>query len=183
MANQAATEDARFVSRLTRETVALILAGGQGSRLHELTEWRAKPALYFGGKFRIIDWPLSNCINSGIRRIAVLTQYKAHSLIRHLVHGWSMFKRELGEYVEIFPASQRSSSQWYQGTADAVYQNLDIIRAEEPEYVLILSGDHIYKMDYGNMLAEHVARGAEMSVCCLEVPIEEAAGAFGVMVV
>ena len=173
----------RNIRLLTKKTLALVLAGGRGSRLYELTDWRAKPALYFGGKFRIIDWPLSNCINSGIRRIAVLTQYKAHSLIRHLVHGWSMFKKELGEYVEIFPASQRSSGQWYQGTADAVYQNLDIIRAEQPEYVLILSGDHIYKMDYGVMLGEHVARGSEMTVCCLEVPIEEAAGSFGVMVV
>ncbi|MBL7005118.1 MAG: glucose-1-phosphate adenylyltransferase, partial [Gammaproteobacteria bacterium] len=160
----------------------LVLAGGRGSRLYELTDWRAKPGLYFGGKFRIIDWPLSNCINSGIRKIGVLTQYKAHSLIRHLIHGWSMFKKELGEYIEIFPASQRSSSaQWYQGTADAVHQNLDIIRAEKPEYVLILSGDHIYKMDYGEMLADHVARGADMTVCCLEVPIEEAANSYGVM--
>jgi glucose-1-phosphate adenylyltransferase len=169
------------IRRLTRETLALVLAGGRGSRLYELTNWRAKPALYFGGKARIIDWPLSNCINSGIRRIGVLTQYKAHSLIRHLVHGWSHFKKELGEFVEIFPASQRYSADWYQGTADAVFQNLDIIRSEQPEYVLILSGDHIYKMDYGEMLANHVACGADMSVCCLEVPIEEAAGAFGVM--
>jgi glucose-1-phosphate adenylyltransferase len=174
-------QNPRNVSLLTKSTLALVLAGGRGSRLYELTTWRAKPALYFGGKFRIIDWPLSNCVNSGIRKIAVLTQYKAHSLIRHLVHGWSMFKKELGEYVEIFPASQRSSGSWYQGTADAVYQNLDIIHAERPAYVLILSGDHIYKMDYGPMLAEHVARGADMTVCCLEVPIEEAAGSFGVM--
>lgn len=178
---QATDQSPRNISLLTKNTLALVLAGGRGSRLYELTDWRAKPALYFGGKFRIIDWPLSNCINSGIRKIGVLTQYKAHSLIRHLVHGWSMFKKELGEYIEIFPASQRSSSKWYQGTADAVFQNLDIIRAERPEYVLILSGDHIYKMDYGEMLADHVAKGADMSVCCLEVPIEEAAGAFGVM--
>ena len=182
--NESATDQStRNISLLTKSTLALVLAGGRGSRLYELTEWRAKPALYFGGKFRIIDWPLSNCINSGIRRIGVLTQYKAHSLIRHLIHGWSMFKKELGEFIEIFPASQRSSGDWYLGTADAVYQNLDIIRAEQPDYVLILSGDHIYKMDYGEMLAEHVARGADMTVCCLEVPIEEAAGAFGVMAI
>lgn len=171
----------RYISRLTRDTFALVLAGGRGSRLYELTNWRAKPAVYFGGKFRIIDFPLSNCINSGIRRVGILTQYKAHSLIRHLVRGWTHFKKELGETVEILPASQRFSEEWYQGTADAVYQNLDIIRAERPKYVLILSGDHIYRMDYGEMLAEHVERGADMTVSCLEVPIEEAAGAFGVM--
>ncbi len=179
--NNADEQNSRNISLLAKNTLALVLAGGRGSRLYELTEWRAKPALYFGGKFRIIDWPLSNCINSGIRKVAVLTQYKAHSLIRHLVHGWSIFKKELGEYVEIYPASQRSSGGWYEGTADAVYQNLDIIEAERPDYVLILSGDHIYKMDYGPMLADHVARGADMTVCCLEVPIEEAAGSFGVM--
>ena len=171
----------RYVSRLTRDTLALVLAGGRGSRLYELTDWRAKPALYFGGKFRIIDFPLSNCINSGIRRVGVLTQYKAHSLVRHLVRGWSHFKKELGEYVEILPASQRYSDDWYQGTADAIYQNLDIIRAENPKYVVVLSGDHIYKMDYGHMLVEHVEKGARMSVSCLEVPVEDAAGAFGVM--
>ena len=171
----------RHVSRMTRDTLALVLAGGRGSRLHELTDWRAKPALYFGGKYRIIDFPLSNCINSGIRRIGVLTQYKAHSLIRHLVRGWGFFKNELGEFVDVLPASQRHSEAWYQGTADAIYQNLDIIRAQRPKYVLVLSGDHVYKMDYGLMLAEHVASGAEMTVSCLEVPVEEAAGAFGVM--
>jgi len=171
----------RHVSRMTRDTLALVLAGGRGSRLHELTDWRAKPALYFGGKYRIIDFPLSNCINSGIRRVGVLTQYKAHSLIRHLVRGWGFFKSELGEFVDVLPASQRHSEAWYQGTADAIYQNLDIIRAQRPKYVLVLSGDHVYKMDYGLMLAEHVASGAEMTVSCLEVPVEEAAGAFGVM--
>lgn len=171
----------RYISRLTKDTFALVLAGGRGSRLYELTNWRAKPALYFGGKFRIIDFPLSNCINSGIRRVGVLTQYKAHSLVRHLVRGWTHFKKELGEFVEILPASQRYSNEWYQGTADAVYQNLDIIRAEMPKYVMILSGDHIYRMDYGNMLLDHVSRGADMTVSCLEVPIEEAAGAFGVV--
>lgn len=173
----------RFVSRLTKDTLALILAGGRGSRLHELTDWRAKPALYFGGKFRIIDFPLSNCVNSGIRRIGVLTQYKAHSLIRHIQVGWSHFKRELGEYVEVLPASQRNSPSWYQGTADALYQNVDIIRAANPKYVMVLSGDHIYQMDYGSILAYHVDSGAKLTVSCVEVPVEEAAGAFGVMTV
>ena len=176
--------DARYVSRLTRDTLALILAGGQGSRLYELTAWRAKPALYFGGKYRIIDFPLSNCINSGIRRMGVLTQYKAHSLIRHLVHGWSWFQSASSqEFCEILPASQRIGGEWYRGTADAIYQNLDIIRTHEPELVLILSGDHIYKMDYGPFLAAHAERNADMTVCCIEVPIEEAAGQFGVMTV
>ena len=173
----------RFVSRLTRQTLALVLAGGRGSRLYELTDWRAKPAVPFGGKFRIIDFPLSNCINSGIRRIGVLTQYKAHSLIRHLVRGWSRFDSELGEFVEILPASQRAGGEWYLGTADAVYQNLDIMRTHQPEYVLILSGDHIYKMDYGDLIAGHAQTGADMTIACLEVPLEEAAGAFGVMTV
>lgn len=173
----------RFVSRLTKDTLALILAGGRGSRLYELTDWRAKPALYFGGKFRIIDFPLSNCINSGIRRVGVLTQYKAHSLIRHIQIGWSHFKRELGEYVEVLPASQRNSPNWYQGTADALYQNLDIIRAANPKYVMVLSGDHIYHMDYGNILAYHVENESKLTVSCVEVPVEEAAKAFGVMTV
>jgi len=176
-------DDTRYVSRFTRDTLALILAGGQGSRLNELTEWRAKPALYFGGKFRIIDFPLSNCINSGVRRIGVLTQYKAHSLIRHLVHGWSWFQAGPNEFVEILPASQRVGGEWYRGTADAVYQNLDIIRTHEPRFVLILAGDHVYKMDYGPFIAAHVELEADMTVCCLEVPIEEAAGALGVMTV
>ncbi len=171
----------RFVTRLTRETLALILAGGKGTRLHELTAWRAKPAVPFGGKFRLVDFPLSNCVNSGIRRIGVLTQYKAHSLIRHLVSGWSIFKGELGEFMEVLPASQRVGGGWYQGTADAVYQNLDIIRSLWPEYVLILGGDHVYKMDYGLMLATHVESEADLTVGCIEVPIEEAAGSLGVM--
>jgi len=171
----------RYVDHLVKDTFALVLAGGRGSRLYELTDWRAKPAVYFGGKYRIIDFPLSNCINSGIRRIGVLTQYKSHSLIRHLVRGWSHFKKELGEFVEVLPASQRFSDEWYMGTADAVYQNLDIIRAEKPKYVLVLSGDHIYTMDYRSMLLQHVESGADMTVSCLEVPIEEAAGSFGVM--
>jgi glucose-1-phosphate adenylyltransferase len=176
-------EDSRFVSRLTRNTLALILAGGQGSRLHELTRWRAKPALYFGGKFRIIDFPLSNLINSGIRRIGVLTQYKAHSLIRHLVQGWSKYQISNREFVEILPASQRVGGEWYRGTADAVYQNLDVIRDHDPQHVLILAGDHVYTMDYGPFLAAHSEAEADMTVCCLEVPIAEAAGALGVMTV
>jgi glucose-1-phosphate adenylyltransferase len=171
----------RYISNLTRDTYALILAGGRGSRLHELTTWRAKPALYFGGKFRIIDFPLSNCVNSGIRRVGVITQYKSHSLIRHLVRGWGHFKKELGESIEILPASQRFSENWYEGTADAVFQNIDIIRDELPKYVMILSGDHIYRMDYGNILANHVETGAKMTVSCMAVPRHEAAGAFGVM--
>lgn len=171
----------RYISNLTRDTYALVLAGGRGSRLHELTNWRAKPALYFGGKFRIIDFPLSNCINSGIRNIGVLTQYKSHSLIRHLVRGWGHFKKELGESVEVLPASQRFSEDWYQGTADAVYQNIDIIRVELPKYVMILSGDHIYRMDYGPMLAQHVESGAKMTVSCMSVPVNTARNAFGVI--
>jgi glucose-1-phosphate adenylyltransferase len=176
-------KSSRYISNLTRDTYALILAGGRGSRLHELTKWRAKPAVYFGGKFRIIDFPLSNCINSGIRRVGILSQYKSHSLIRHVVRGWGHFKKELGESIEILPASQRFSEDWYQGTADAVYQNIDIIRTELPKYVMILSGDHIYRMDYGNMLANHVESGAKMTVSCMRVPCSEAAGAFGVMTV
>ena len=178
-----AQKNKRFVSKRTRHTLALVLAGGRGSRLYELTDWRAKPAAPFGGKFRIIDFPLSNCINSGIRRIGVITQYKAHSLIRHLVRGWTRFDSELDEFVEILPASQRAGGEWYQGTADAVYQNLDIMRTHNPEYVLILSGDHIYKMDYGELIANHVDSNADMTIACLEVPIKEAAGAFGVVTV
>ena len=162
-----ADQSSRYISNLTRDTYALILAGGKGSRLHELTTWRAKPALYFGGKFRIIDFPLSNCVNSGIRRIGVVTQYKSHSLIRHLVRGWGHFKKELGESVEILPASQRFSDNWYEGTADAVFQNIDIIRDELPKYVMILSGDNIYRMDYGDMLAKHKESGAKMTVSCM----------------
>lgn len=170
----------RFVSRLTRDTLALILAGGRGSRLKQLTDWRAKPAVPFGGKFRIIDFPLSNCVNSGIRRVGILTQYKAHSLMRHIQQGWGFMRGELGEFVELLPASQRTAQGWYAGTADAVYQNVDILRNHGPEYVLILAGDHIYKMDYGDMLAAHVATGADMTIGCLEVSTEEAK-AFGVM--
>jgi len=170
----------RFVSRITRSTLALIMAGGRGSRLKDLTRWRAKPAVPFGGKFRIIDFPLSNCINSGIRRIGVLTQYKAHSLIRHIRQGWGMFRGEFGEFVELLPAQQRIETSWYAGTADAVFQNLDIIRTHDPEYVLILAGDHIYKMDYGAMLAYHVEKHADVTVGCIEVPLQQAS-AFGVI--
>lgn len=172
----------RFVSRLTKDSLALILAGGRGSRLKGLTKWRVKPAVPFGGKFRIIDFPLSNCINSGIRQIGVLTQYKAHSLIRHLQKGWGAWRGEFGEFVEILPAQQRIETSWYSGTADAVYQNLDIIKRHNPLYVVILAGDHIYKMDYGPMIAHHVQSNADMTVGCLEVPLEDAKG-FGVMTV
>ncbi|MGH8131576.1 MAG: glucose-1-phosphate adenylyltransferase [Steroidobacteraceae bacterium] len=175
--------DTRFVSRLTRETLALVLAGGRGSRLSALTDWRAKPAVPFGGKFRIIDFPLSNCINSGIRRIAVLTQYKSHSLILHIQKGWGFLRGEFNEFVELLPAQQRvSETAWYAGTADAVYQNIDIIRHHAPTHVLILAGDHVYKMDYGPMIAAHVERGADITVGCIEVSLEQAQS-FGVMAV
>ncbi len=170
----------RFISALTKNTVALILAGGRGSRLKALTDWRAKPAVPFGGKFRIIDFPLSNCMNSGIRRIGVVTQYKAHSLIQHIQRGWGFLRGEFNEFVELLPAQQRVEEEWYKGTADAVFQNLDILRQMGPEYILILAGDHIYKMDYGRMLASHVRNKADMTVACLNVPIEDAK-AFGVM--
>ncbi|MFZ1326738.1 MAG: glucose-1-phosphate adenylyltransferase [Candidatus Contendobacter sp.] len=173
----------RFVSRLTRETLALILAGGRGSRLKQLTLWRAKPATHFGGKYRIIDFPLSNCINSGIRRVCVLTQYKAHSLIQHIQRGWGFLRGEFGEFVELLPAQQRlDEASWYKGTADAVYQNLDIIRHHDPDFVLILAGDHIYKMDYGPMLAHHLANKADLTVGSVEVNRERARD-FGVLTV
>jgi glucose-1-phosphate adenylyltransferase len=170
----------RFVSRLTRNTVAMIMAGGRGSRLKDLTRWRAKPAVPFGGKFRIIDFVLSNCVNSGIRQIGLLTQYKSHSLIQHVQKGWNFMRGEFGEFVEILPAQQRIQEQWYAGTADAIYQNIDIIRNHEPDYVLILAGDHIYKMDYGPMIAAHVDTNADITVGCIEVPVEKATS-FGVM--
>ncbi len=170
----------RYVSNLTRNTLALIMAGGRGSRLKHLTTWRAKPAVPFGGKFRIIDFPLSNCINSGIRRIGVLTQYKAHSLILHIQQGWGHFRGEFGEFVELLPAQQRIESSWYAGTADSIFQNLDIIRMHSPEYVLVLAGDHIYKMDYGDMLAQHVEKQADITVGCIEVELDKAKE-FGVM--
>ena len=166
---------------LAREAMAYVLAGGRGSRLMELTDVRAKPAVYFGGKTRIIDFALSNALNSGIRRIGVATQYKAHSLIRHLTRGWNFFRPERNESFDILPASQRvSETQWYEGTADAVFQNMDIIEAYGTEYMVILAGDHIYKMDYEPMLRQHVNSKAEVTVGCLEVPRMEATG-FGVM--
>ncbi len=175
------SSDPRFVSRLTRDSLALVMAGGRGSRLRQLTLHRAKPAVPFGGKFRIIDFTLSNCINSGIRRVGVLTQYKSHSLIQHLQRGWGFMRGQFGEFIELLPAEQRSdSSLWYSGTADSVYQNLDFIRTHQPAYVLILAGDHIYKMDYGAMLAHHVQCGAQVTVACIEVPLDEAAE-FGVV--
>ena len=183
MSTKILADQGRYVSRLTRDTVALILAGGRGSRLYELTDWRAKPGVYFGGKLRIIDFPLSNCINSGVRRIGVATQYKAHSLIRHLVHGWTGHSLSGREFIEILPASQRVGDDWYLGTADAVFQNLDIIRTHQPRFVLILAGDHVYKMDYGVFLAFHQEQEADMTVSCVEVPVEAAAGQFGVMTV
>ena len=171
----------RFVSRLTRDTLALIMAGGRGSRLKQLTQWRAKPAVPFGGKFRIIDFPLSNCINSGIRRIGVITQYKSHSLLTHIQKGWSHLRGEFGEFVELLPAQQRvDETSWYAGTADSIYQNMDIIRSHAPKYVLILAGDHIYKMDYGSMIAKHVEQEADITVGCIIVPLAEARE-FGVM--
>jgi len=170
----------RFISRLTRDTLALILAGGRGTRLKRLTYWRTKPAVPFGGKFRIIDFPLSNCVNSGIRRIGVVTQYKAHSLILHIQQGWGHLRGQFGEFVELLPAQQRIETSWYQGTADAVYQNLDIIRNHNPSYVLILAGDHIYKMDYGPMLAQHEESQADMTIGCIEVSLE-LAKSFGVL--
>jgi len=171
----------RFVSQLTRNTVALILAGGRGTRLKQMTDWRAKPAVPFGGKFRIIDFPLSNCINSGIRKIGILTQYKADPLIKHIQQGWGFLRGEFGEFVNLMPAQQTAQGGgWYEGTADAIYQSIDMLRRENSEYVLILAGDHIYKMDYGAMLADHVDKGADLTIGCLEVSLDDAKE-FGVM--
>jgi glucose-1-phosphate adenylyltransferase len=169
-------------STLVRSAMAYVLAGGRGSRLQELTAMRAKPAVFFGGKSRIIDFALSNALNSGIRRIGVATQYKAHSLIRHMQRGWNFFRPERNESFDILPASQRFGDNWYVGTADAVYQNLDIIESYAPQYMVLLAGDHIYKMDYELMLAQHAESGADVTVGCIEVPREEARG-FGVMAV
>ncbi|MBS3953564.1 MAG: glucose-1-phosphate adenylyltransferase [Methylomicrobium sp.] len=170
----------RFVSAITRNTYAIVLAGGRGSRLEQLTDWRAKPAVPFGGKLRIIDFALSNCVNSGIRRIGVVTQYKAHSLIRHVQRGWSFLPANLNEFIDVIPAQKRLDENWYLGTADAIFQNLDILRPNHPDYVLILGGDHVYKMDYGRLLADHVAKAADLTIACIEVPLAEAR-AFGVM--
>lgn len=171
--------------QLPGRAVALVLAGGRGSRLYELTDRRAKPAVYFGGKFRIIDFAMSNCVNSGIRRIGVVTQYKSHSLLRHLQRGWGFLRGEVNEFVDLLPAQQRVDEEsWYRGTADAVYQNIDIIEtySPSPDYVVILAGDHVYKMNYAAMLVDHAESGAECTVACIEVPRAEASG-FGVMAV
>ncbi len=172
-----------MVTELSRKTLVLILAGGEGSRLKGLTSWRAKPAVPIGGKYRIIDFALSNCVNSGLRKIGVLTQYKSHSLLRHLQRGWNFMRGEIGEFVEFLPAQQRTEEKaWYKGTADALYQNLDIMRRHNAEYVIVLGGDHIYTMDYTKMLIQHVQSGADFTVGCIEVPKEEASD-FGVMTV
>lgn len=172
----------RNISHLTANTVAFVLAGGKGARLKALTDWRAKPGVPFGGKFRIIDFPLSNCINSGIRRISVVTQYKSHSLQRHLQRGWGFLSGQFGEFLEVLPAQQRHGEGWYQGTANAIYQNLDIIHYYDPKYIIILAGDHIYKMDYGKMIAAHVDRAADVTVGCIPVSLEQASE-FGVMAI
>jgi glucose-1-phosphate adenylyltransferase len=173
----------QLTHRLPERAVALVLAGGRGSRLHQLTDKRAKPAVYFGGKFRIIDFVLSNCINSGFRRIGVVTQYKSHSLLRHLQRGWSFLRGDQNEFIDLLPAQQRVNEEhWYRGTADAVYQNIDILSSYHPEFVVVLGGDHIYKMDYSLMLQDHVATGAACTIGCIEVPKAEAS-AFGVMAV
>jgi len=163
----------RYVSRLTGGTLAVIMAGGRGERLHDLTAHRCKPATPFGGKFRIIDFVLSNCVNSGIRQISILTQYKAQSLIQHVQHGWSYLRGEFGEFIEVVPAQQQLGPVWYRGTADAVHQNIELIRAHRPKHVLVLAGDHIYKMDYGPMIAYHVEKGADVTVGVVEVPAQE----------
>jgi len=165
---------------LTRATCAFVLAGGRGTRLMQLTDWRCKPAVPFGGKFRIIDFTLSNCVNSGIRRIGIATQYKAQSLIRHIQRGWSFLDGRFQEFVDILPAQQQVTENWYRGTADAVFQNLDALRRNNPRFALILSGDHIYKMDYGKMLAQHVESRADLTVACIDVPVKDASG-FGVV--
>jgi glucose-1-phosphate adenylyltransferase len=187
--SESAIERAVLARELPKRTVALVLAGGRGSRLYDLTDRRAKPAVYFGGKFRIIDFALSNCINSGIRRIGVLTQYKSHSLLRHLQRGWNFLRGEANEFIDLLPAQQRvNEAFWYRGTADAITQNIDILRAQNidilraygPEYILVLAGDHIYKQDYSLMLLDHVESGAKCTVGCIEVPRMEAT-ALGVM--
>ncbi|MCC2644779.1 MAG: glgC, partial [Burkholderiales bacterium] len=172
-----------YQTQLPKRCVTLVLAGGRGSRLQELTDSRAKPAVYFGGKFRIIDFVLSNCLNSGFRRIGIITQYKSHSLLRHLQRGWSFLRGELNEFIDFLPAQQRVDEEhWYRGTADAVYQNIDILRSYNPEYVVILAGDHIYKMDYQVMLQDHVASGFGCTVGCIDVPRAEGS-AFGIMAI
>ena len=170
----------RYVSRLTSGTLAVVMAGGRGERLKDLTAHRCKPATPFGGKFRIIDFVLSNCVNSGIRQIAILTQYKAQSLIQHVQQGWGYLRGEFGEFVEVIPAQQQIGESWYRGTADAVYQNLDVILSHRPKHVLVLAGDHIYKMDYGPMIAYHVEKGADITVGVVVLPAAESRS-FGVL--
>ena len=174
------TSSGRYVSRLTSGTLAVIMAGGRGERLRDLTANRCKPATPFGGKFRIIDFPLSNCVNSGIRQIFIMTQYKGQSLIQHVQRGWSYLRGEFGEFVDVVPAQQQIGEHWYRGTADCVYQNLDLIRTHRPKHVLVLAGDHIYKMDYGPMVAYHVEKGADITVGVVEVSREKARE-FGVL--
>lgn len=169
-----AADRSRDGNRLTQRCQAVVLAGGRGSRLHNLTDWRAKPAVPFAGQLKIIDFPLSNCVNSGIRRIAVLTQYKAQSLIRHIERGWSFLSPSLGEFIDVVPAQQRLGEAWYGGTADAVFQNLSLLKDVGAEFILILAGDHVYKMDYAVMLADHVALSADVTVACVGVPLSEA---------
>jgi glucose-1-phosphate adenylyltransferase len=173
--------DPRDINHINRDTLALVMAGGRGSRLKQLTSRRAKPAVHFGGKYRIIDFTLSNCINSGICRIGVMTQYKSHSLIHHLQAGWGFLRGRFGEFMELLPADQNPGNDlWYRGTADAVYQNLDFIRVHKPKYVLVLAGDHIYKQDYSHMLSQHVQTGAKVTVACVDAPIEDSRH-YGVM--
>jgi glucose-1-phosphate adenylyltransferase len=172
----------RYLSRLTRGTLAVIMAGGRGERLKDLTEDRCKPATPFGGKFRIVDFVLSNCLNSGIRQISVLTQYKAHSLIQHIGKGWGFLRGEFGEFVEIIPAQQQRGGHWYKGTADSLWQNMEIIRQHRPLHVLVLAGDHIYKMDYGPMIGYHVEKEADITIGVVEVPLDRARE-FGVLAV
>jgi len=169
--------------QLPKRAFAVVLAGGRGARLKQLTDRRAKPAVFFGGKFRIVDFALSNCLNSGIRQIGIATQYKSHSLLRHVQRGWSFLKMEMNEFIDLLPAQQRiDEAVWYRGTADAVFQNLDIIRHRKPQFIVILAGDHVYKMDYSLLLTDHVERGAQCSVACIEVPIADASG-FGMMAI
>jgi len=175
--------DALARLQLPKRAFAVVLAGGRGTRLKQLTDHRAKPAVYFGGKFRIVDFTLSNCLNSGIRQIGVATQYQSHSLLRHLQRGWSFLKTEMNEFIDLLPAQQRIGDEtWYRGTADAVFQNLHIIRASRPQLIVVLAGDHVYKMDYSRLLTDHVERGAQCTVACLEVPVADASD-FGVMAI
>src|SRR4249919_96581 len=182
MAKVSRTSSGRYVSRLTGGTLAMIMAGGRGERLRGLTENRCKPATPFGGKFRIVDFVLSNCVNSGIRKICLMTQYKGQSLIQHVQRGWSYLRGEFGEFIDVVPAQQQVGKYWYRGTADCVYQNLDYVRQHHPKHVLVLAGDHIYKMDYGPMIAYHVEKGADITVGVVEVSIAEAKE-FGVLTV